>query len=286
MPSIAERLAAARAELEASGFSSADAALDAEVLARHVLGWDRAQLVTRNRDPEPTGFNRTFSELIQRRLAREPVAQIVGHREFWGLEFEVTRDVLVPRPETELIVEEARAFAQTYPCQHVIDVGTGSGCIAIAIAHELPHVRVTAVDASPAALLVAQRNAMRNGVADRVAFRQSDVLDGDFARADLIVSNPPYVAEADADGLPPDVIQYEPHAALFGGADGFAVIRRLFAQAPRLLAPHGRLVVEFGFGQEHAVTALARESGWTIIHVRKDLQSIPRTLVLAREHHG
>lgn len=276
-----ERIAVARARLAAAGISEPDAAFDAEMLARHALGWDRAALLTRGRDPEPPNFVSCYNELVDRRAAREPVAHIVGTREFWGLDFEVTRDVLVPRPETELVVEEAVSFARERMCGTVLDMGTGSGCIAVAIARELPHVHVVAVDASAAALAVARRNAERFDVARRMTFAQSDLFDGVEATADLIVSNPPYVPAGEERTLPPEVVQYEPHAALFAGEDGLAVVRRLFTGAHRHLTAEGRLIVEFGFGQESAVTDAATSAGWSVVRIRRDLQGIPRTIVLA-----
>ncbi|HJR59411.1 MAG TPA: peptide chain release factor N(5)-glutamine methyltransferase [Vicinamibacterales bacterium] len=282
MPSVVERLAAARARLEAAGFQPSEAAFDAEVLARHVLGWDRASLLGRGRDPEPDDFHRAFDRLVSRRAAREPVAQIIGIREFWGLDFEVTPDVLTPRPETELIVEETLAFARRQSCRHVVDVGTGGGCLAVSIARELPGVRVTAVDTSSDALAVARRNAARHAVSDRITFQQGSVLDPVTGLADLIVSNPPYVPDSDAVRLPVEVERYEPHTALFGGPTGLEIIQRLLTDAPDHLADHGALVVEFGFGQAAGVARLATETGWRVVRVRNDLQGIPRTIVLAR----
>ncbi|CAN5676397.1 peptide chain release factor N(5)-glutamine methyltransferase [soil metagenome] len=282
MPSVADRLAAARARLEAAGIPAHDARLDAEVLARQVLGWDRAALLSCRREPEPPDFADRFDALITRRAEREPVAQIVGMREFWGLDFEVTPDVLIPRPETEIIVDEALAYARACNCRHVVDVGTGSGCLAVAIAHELPHLHLTAIDVSPAALAVARRNAERHGVHDRVVFRHGDLLAGVTEPADLIVANPPYVPEYEASSLLEEVMQYEPHVALFGGATGLEVIERLFTAAPDHLADDGHLIVEFGFGQSQPVKALAESTGWRILRVRCDLQSIPRTIVLTR----
>jgi release factor glutamine methyltransferase len=280
-----ERIAAARAVLVAAGIPSQHAALDAEVLARHALAWDRATLLARGRDPEPSGFEARYRGLIERRAKREPVAQIVGRREFWGLDFEVTRDVLVPRPETEMIVEEAVAFAREHPCRTVIDVGTGTGCIAVAIARELPHVHVVAVDSSEAALEVAGRNAARLGVGDRVTLQHSDLFERVTATADLIVSNPPYVPPRDERLLEPEVVDYEPRAALFGGGDGLDTVRRLLGQAHARLAAGGRVVVEFGFAQEDAVRDAATAAGWSIVRVRSDLQGIPRTIVLCPRSH-
>jgi release factor glutamine methyltransferase len=282
MATVAERLADARSRLEAAGISPADAALDAEVLARHVLGWDRAALLVRGREHEPHGFASAFEPLIARRIQREPVAQIVGVREFWERDFEVTRDVLVPRPETEIIVEEALRFAREHPCRTVIDVGTGSGCLAVTIACELPEVRVLATDLADAALAVAARNARRHAVHDRIRFLRADLLSGIDERADLIVSNPPYVPDADAHAMQAEVTHYEPHVALFGGPTGLEVMRRLFLASADRLATDGRLVVEFGFGQAAAVRELAAATGWSIVRVRDDLQGIPRTVVLSR----
>jgi release factor glutamine methyltransferase len=282
MTTVAERLAEARTRLEAAGVPAADAPFDAEVLARHALGWDRAQLLVHLHEREPQGFESAFTRMISRRAQREPVAQIIGVREFWEREFEVTPDVLVPRPETEIIVDEALAYAQDHQCSHVIDVGTGSGCLAVTIACELPHVRVVATDVSEAALVVAERNARRYDVADRITFVRANVLTGVTGVADLIVSNPPYVAEAEASTMPPEVVEYEPHVALFGGPTGLEVVERLFVQAKDRLAAHGRLVVEFGFGQSVRIEELAAATGWKMVRIREDLQGIPRTIVLSR----
>lgn len=283
MATVADRIAAARERLQSAGIKAADAHLDAEVLARHALGWDRAALIARGREAEPDGFGDTFDELIARRAAREPVAQIRGTREFWGLDFEVSRDVLTPRPETENLVEEALAFAAEHPCRRVVDVGTGSGCVAVAIAHSRPGLDVYAIDLSAEALAVARRNAARHGVDDRIVFLQGDLLAPLTERADLIVANPPYVPNRDAGHMQPEVVSHEPHMALFGGSGGLEIARRLVAQAPDHLAAGGRLIVEFGFGQEPELTDLAEDAGWRVIRVREDLQGIPRTLVLARE---
>lgn len=283
MPSIHDRIARARHRFERAGIGVEEAAIDAEVLARHVLGWDRAQLITSGRDPAPGSFDEAFEPLVVRRERREPVAMIVGHREFWNIDFEVTHDVLIPRPETELIIETAIDLsAETGPWQHIVDVGTGSGCIAIALAREFPGASVTAADISAAALAVARRNAVRHGVQERVAFVASNVLDGVDRVADLIVSNPPYCRTDDAATLQPEVSGYEPHGALFAGPDGLDVIRRLFDTAAAHLAAGGRLVVEFGFGQDAEIVRLADATGWRVLDVRRDLQQIPRVIVLGR----
>ena len=285
MTTVADRLAAARARLAAAGLPPDEARFDAEVLVRHVLGWDRAALIAHGRDPERAGFADTLEQMLDRRIQREPVAQIIGRREFWGLDFEVTRDVLVPRPETELIVEEALAFASEHPVRRVIDVGTGTGCLAIAIASELPDVRITATDISLPAIEVARRNAAVLGVDGRIEFHLGDVLEDVGGPVDLIVSNPPYVPDYMAAQLAPEVIEYEPHAALFGGESGLEIIAALFQQAPARLAAGGRLVVEFGFDQREAVERLAAAHGWNVLRIRADLQGIPRTIVLTRTAH-
>ncbi len=282
MASLHDRLADARHRFERAGIAADEAAIGAEVLARHVLGWDRATLITHGHEHPPAGFDQSFAALVERRLQREPVAQIVGHREFWGLEFEVTRDVLVPRPETELVVEAALELARAGGVRRIVDVGTGSGCIAVALAVALPDVSVIATDVSPEALAVATRNARRHGVLDRTAFVESDLLAAVPGTADLIVSNPPYVPSADLPTLPPEVARHEPHRALFAGDDGLSAIRPLLETAGAHLAPAGHLVVEFGFGQAAAVTALAAGTAWRVVAVRRDLQQIPRVIVLGR----
>lgn len=283
MSPLHERLADARDRLVRAGIRADEAALDAEVLARHVLNCDRATLLTRARDPLPSAFGRLFDELVQRRVAREPIAYIVGHREFWGLDFEVTPAVLIPRPETELIIEESlSAFPHRQLVRHIVDVGTGSGCLAIILAIEFATSRVVAIDTSEAALDVARSNAARHNVSDRISFVRGDLVRGVEDRAELVVSNPPYVPDADAATLQPEVAQYEPPSALYAGQDGLTVIRRLLEQATGCLAPEGRLIVEFGFMQDAGVRDAARRTGWTIERIRQDLQGIPRIAVLRR----
>jgi release factor glutamine methyltransferase len=283
MSSVHERLVQARQIFTHAGIDAEEAALDAEVLARHVLDWDRATLVARWRESPPASFDEHFQPLIARRASREPVAYITGHREFWALDFDVTPDVLIPRPETELIVEEAVKHArEVRPPRHIVDVGTGSGCIAIALAREFPSARVTATDISIAALEVARRNAERHGVAQRITLVNADLLD-EVPPADLIVSNPPYIPAGDAASLPPEVGQHEPAAALFGGAgDGLEIVRRLLASAGAHLADEGRLMIEFGFGQEAPLREAALASGWQVVRLCNDLQAIPRVAVLRR----
>ena len=276
-----EQIAEGRRRLVAAGIAAETAAFDADVLARHVLGWDLARLLAHNREPAPDGFGSGFDAAITRRTLREPVSLIVGTREFWGRDFAVTRATLVPRPETELIVEEAlRILPAGSPA--IVDIGTGTGCLAITLAAERPDARVIATDISHDALLVAAANARTHRVADRVRFVCCDLAEALRIEANLIVSNPPYVPETSASAMAPDVVNYEPATALFGGLDGLAVIDRLFERVPTLLAPGAACVVEFGYGQEESVRAAAEREGWTICRMLSDLQGIPRTVVLGR----
>ena len=284
---LADRVALAREAIVAAGIRPQDAALDAEVLARRVLVCDRAGYVVRLRDEEPADFADPYRSLVDRRCRREPIAYILGEREFWGRPFVVTPDVLIPRPETELIVEEAlELFPKGRTPRVIVDVGTGSGCLAVALALEFPESRVIATDISWAAIGVATRNAAANGVTDRIDFRLGDLLESVIETADLIVSNPPYVASGDAPGLVPEVREHEPHVALFGGSDGLSVYARLFPAAAKRLSSAGRLIVEVGYDQDERVAAIAARDGWTLSHVRQDLQSITRTLIFARREAG
>jgi release factor glutamine methyltransferase len=275
---VAEAIARGRAALLRAGIPAEEAPGDAEVLARHALGWDLTRLAVSARDAAPAAFAGDYAALIGRRIAREPVSQIVGHREFWGLEFNVTRDVLTPRPETETLVQAALDTIDRQHTAVVADVGTGSGCIAVALAVERPALRLVASDVSAAALAVARANARRHGAGGRIAFVQTDLVPTNDV--DLVVSNPPYLARRDGASLPPEVRDYEPHVALFGGEDGLDVYRRLVADARGSIASGGSLIVEVGYDQADAVATLAAAAGWRRAEVRRDLQGIERVLVL------
>ena len=274
-----ERIASARRTLAAAGIEDADAALDADVLARHVLGWDRAALLVHGGDPAPPEFVERYEALITRRAGREPVAYITGVREFWERDFEVTPDVLIPRPESELIVETVLGLVDRSRAVRILDVGTGSGCLAVSLAAELPRARVVATDVSTAALRVARRNAERHGVAGRIAWLRGDLLDPVAGPLDIVVSNPPYVVSRET--LAPEVGRHEPAGALYAGADGLAALRRLIPAAGPVLAPDGVFVVEFGFGQADAVRSLAESAGWASVELRSDLQGILRVAVMS-----
>ena len=262
--------------------------LDAQLLVAHALGRDRSFVLVHADDP----FDLALLEpLCERRAAREPLAYILGWREFYGRRFSVTTDVLVPRQETETVVEAALRAIQHVRAPEVLDLGTGSGCIALTIALERPDARVTATDVSGPALEVARRNAEALGPKPQpllaceptrsleVAFVQSDLFAGlKGQRYDLIVSNPPYVATGD--DLPPEVSAYEPPTALYAGPDGFEVYRTLAEGAHAFLRPAGALVVEIGDGQSQAVTEIFEESAWHVDEVANDLSSTPRALTL------
>lgn len=284
-PTPRQMAATARARLTTAGIEPGEAALDAELLVREALGgWDRARFLSHGDEPAGVAPERALAALLARRERREPISQILGRREFWGLEFRVTPDVLTPRPETELVVEEALAcLGPNGPraALAVADVGTGSGCLAVALARELPLARVLATDVSPAALAVARDNAARHGVADRIRFERASLLGGAAGLA-LIVSNPPYIQTGDLDVLPPEVGAYEPRAALDGGPDGLAIVRGLLDEAAPALLRGGWLVFEFGDGQDEAVRAALASGPLALERIRADLQGIPRTAVARR----
>ena len=287
-----ERLAAARARLEAAGIAPAEASLDAELYARTILGWDRARVLTNLQAAAPPLLEPRFSEWLARRERHEPSAYIVGVREFWGLDFRVTPAVLIPRPETELVVEEAlqliRQEARKRPASrdggHVrlADIGTGSGCIAIAIAHERHDCSIVATDVSEEALAIARLNALRHRVDNQVKFIATSYLDGVDETFDLITANPPYVREGDKRGLS-QVVLHEPDVALFGGADGLRHIEGVLDAAVAKVRPGGWFVMEFGFGQEDDVRELAgRRPALRVDHLRADLQGLARTAIMQR----
>jgi release factor glutamine methyltransferase len=280
---IQELVQGARDRLVQAGISASLATLDAEVLARQVLGWDRARFLSDRHEPATSAFLLNFEHLVARRVRREPVSYITGTREFWGLDFEVTPDVLIPRPETEFVIEETLSRLKTDSAPTIVDIGTGSGCIAIVLAREAPAARIIATDISPAALAVARRNAQRHGVFDRVRFVETSFLDGVTDIADFIVSNPPYVPARSGPGLTPEVRDYEPGVALFGGEDGLEGLQRVLDASVRHLAPDGWLVVEFGYGQEDDLRALVEKSGrLTVAAIRCDLQEIPRVAIIRK----
>lgn len=252
---------------------------DAELLLRCATARDKAFLLT-HPDSELTPEQQAiYEDWVNRRTQHEPVQYITGEQEFYGFTLRVTRDVLIPRPETEHLVEAVLVRVSKDLPLRIADVGTGSGAIAIALAHQLPKARLTALDSSQAALQIARENAERNGVAARLQFVESDLL-GALAteKFDAIVSNPPYVP--DDEPLEPQVRNYEPHTALFAGPSGLEIYQRLIPQAWQALEPGGWLLMEIGHGQRDALADLLR--GWSDLRFIEDLQGIPRVACARR----
>jgi release factor glutamine methyltransferase len=259
--------------------------LTAEVLMAHVLGWERSCVLGHIQDPLTSGAYRKFLLLVQRRAAGEPLQYVTGKREFFGLSFRVTPAVLIPRPETELLVEKALELARSHGgAMRFADVGTGSGCIAISLAHEAPHAVGWATDVSQEALAVARENAIRLGVRERIGFVCGDLLEcfPEGSIFDLILSNPPYVAGQDMLDLPIVVRDHEPFQALFGGESGLDPCRRIIPQAAMRLVPGGRLLLEIGAGQAPEVAELAERARLTVDEIAADLQGISRCIVARR----
>lgn len=285
LPTIAETLKEASQQLRAA--SVPNDLLDAQTLLAEALGKDRTYLIVNFNQQLSDALLAQYQTLIERRASGEPLQYITGHQEFFGLEFEVTPDVLIPRPETEILVEETiRLVHQTNISEPVIvDVGTGSGCIAVALARELGTAKVIASDVSPAALTVARRNAAKQGLEDRMEFIESDLLAAfpETQFADFIVSNPPYVAAKELPTLQREVRDWEPHLALSDFADGLSFYRRLLVEALPRLKPGGYLICEMGYTQSEAISAMADLQIWHEPRLLDDLQGIPRTLVLHRK---
>ncbi|HJT29049.1 MAG TPA: peptide chain release factor N(5)-glutamine methyltransferase [Pyrinomonadaceae bacterium] len=278
--SIAEALQEVSRILENNGVP--EARRDAGSLLSFVLGKDRTFLISHAEDPVDDDSVDQLREFVERRAAGEPLQYITGVQDFYGREFRVTPDVLIPRPETELLVEAALEVSDG---EFICDVGTGSGCIAVTLLCERAGARAVAVDKSVAALEIAKFNAAKQSVADRAVFVVSDcfdALDRSEHRFDLIVSNPPYVSESALAGLQREVRDHEPLVALSPGADGLSVIRRLLTDAPAFLKSNGYLLMEIGFDQGAKVRNLIDESVWSLLEVRPDLQCIPRIVVLRK----
>ena len=282
MGSLSETLSTARARLVAAGIQPDEAAIDVDVYARTILGWDKATLVANLREPTPMPLEPRFSEWIARRERHEPTAYIVGTREFWGRQFLVTPAVLVPRPETEFIVEEAMPLVGALAAPRIADIGTGSGILAVTLAAEVPAATVVATDLSAAALVVARENAEQLGVAGRVSFVRTSYLDGVDGPFDLVVANPPYVRDGDKPALSLNV-RHEPDVALFGGPDGLRDVGGALDAAVSKVKPGGWFVMEFGYGQEEDVRRLvAARPLLRFDHVRDDLLGIARTAVVQK----
>ena len=290
MTSVAALVDAAVLALRDADFSRDEARRDAVVLARGVLKWSAADWLARSTSSASDDFRGQFASWIDRRRRREPLAYILGEKEFYGRPFRVTPDTLIPRPETEGLVEAALEWLKATPHRaeaarrprRIIDVGTGTGCVALTLALECREygtpAAIAATDTSEAALTVARENARRLGATD-VEFHLGSLLAGATPPFDLIVSNPPYVALRDRERLPIDVLAFEPAQALFSGEDGLDVIDALIAVSRDALVPQGALMLEVGAGQSGEVSAILRAAGFESVETRRDLQGIERIVI-------
>jgi release factor glutamine methyltransferase len=259
---------------------------EAGFLLASVLVCDTTFLITHGEDPLSHKNVVRFNDLVRRRAAGEPLQYITGKQAFYELEFEVNKDVLIPRPETELLVETALGYlSKMEGSPFICDVGTGSGCIAISLLHEICGARAIGIDISPAALRVASRNAALHGVGDRIHFVAADAFAAlrPTTSFSMIVSNPPYIVEADLQHLQREVRDHEPRLALAGGLDGLQIIRRLLEQAPHFLVDGGYLLIEIGYDQSENVGQLIDTEAWDLLDIYEDLQRIPRTVVLRKK---
>ncbi|MEI6557494.1 MAG: peptide chain release factor N(5)-glutamine methyltransferase [Rhodospirillaceae bacterium] len=267
----------AAARLRAAGIDSA--ALDARILVGAALGLSREQLLTRARERVGADARAALEPLLARRIGREPVSRILGRREFWSLEFALCPDTLDPRPDSETVVEAALALVPRDRPLAILDLGTGSGCLLLALLSELPAAHGLGIDRSAGALATAAANAGRLGLAGRARFECADWRHGLAGHYDLIVANPPYIPEADIAALEPEVARFEPFAALSGGPDGLDAYRLLAPILPNLLTEHGVAVFEVGAGQAAAVAGLLDSAGLLVMGRRNDLAGIERCVI-------
>jgi len=281
MPTIRQAITWANGILSEAAIDSARR--DAEVLIRHVTGLEHVQLFTHSGQELSDSQNERYRALIARRAKGEPVAYLVGEKEFYALAFAVGPDVLIPRPETEILVEKAAVLAPRGAA--ALEIGVGSGAVIVALAVERPDLQLFGLDISLKALKIARANARRHGVAERIHLFVGDALSSVTARFPLILMNPPYIAHGEAPSLSPDVALYEPGIALFGGNDGLDVIRKVVSLAADRLLPGGRLLMECGYGQQSAVTLLVEAAGG--LKAREwicDLGGIPRVVIVEKDH--
>ena len=279
-PAITQILHEGAERLIAAGIPRDEARAEVRTLLLHASGLSREALHLRATESLSPDSQTAYLALLARREQREPLAYLLGERAFYGRSFRVTPDVLIPRPETEFLVETVLAAARNIPQPRIVDIGTGSGVIAISLAAALPQARVWATDISAAALAVARENADRLGVADRIAFREGDLLAGLTAEGpfEAIAANPPYIAPAEIKTLEPEVRDWEPSLALGTHPDALHFYRRLAAEAPPLLAPDGILAVEVGMGQALEVVALWQDAGLADIDMVQDYAGIERVV--------
>jgi len=274
---IAAAIANAAAVLEDAGIP--EPRREASSLLAFVIKEDAAFLIAHSNDSLAAPYKMMFDACVRRRAKHEPFQYIVGRQEFYGLDFDVTPDVLIPRPETEILVEKAIDLLSHIDTPRFYEIGVGSGCISVSIVHSMKTASGVGVDISGKALFVATRNAETNNVADRLTLRQGDLFDGLNERFQMIVSNPPYIPIAELAALQPEVRDFEPHTALSGGDDGLDVIRRIVTGAPEFLETQGYLLLEIGFDQAERVVDLFDQTLWQPPETLPDLQQIPRIVV-------
>jgi release factor glutamine methyltransferase len=259
------------------------ASQDAEALLLHVLSKNKAWLIAHAEEPLSTDKTVRYAALLERRFQGEPIQYITGKTEFYGLPFRVTREVLIPRPETEFTVEKVLSLAARFTAPRMVDVGTGSGAIAVTLAHELPGAQMTALELSASALNVARENAEMNGVSRCIRFLHGDLLAPVAGEQfDFVISNPPYIPAIDRTTLAVEVRNYEPELALFAGDDGLAIYRRLIPAAFSALIPGGFLTLEIGYGQSNAIIEMLAANGFRQIEFVPDLQGILRVTCAQR----
>jgi len=281
MTTISEALRAATARLTEAGIDGAR--LDARLLLAEALGKDNTWLFNNAPDELAAEAQAAYAALLEKRLQRQPVSLILGHREFWSLDFTVTKDTLAPRPDSETLVEAVLAeLADRGKPLSLLDLGTGSACLLLSLLSELPNAKGTGVDLNPDTLAVAQGNADRLGFGPRTRFLHSDWWGAVEGRFDIILSNPPYIPSGDIAGLDPEVARFEPLGALDGGADGLDAYRLLVAGADKFLTADGVIAFEVGAGQAADVAALLEEAGFIVRAVRRDLAGIERCVVAGR----
>ncbi|HLA51183.1 MAG TPA: peptide chain release factor N(5)-glutamine methyltransferase [Thermodesulfobacteriota bacterium] len=309
MASVAEKMWTIReilswAEDYLAGYEVPDAKIETEYLLAHALDCKRTELYLNHENHLSDYVLQEFIGFVERRIKREPSQYIIGEQEFWGLPFKVNSDVLIPRPETELMVEEARktvaggqwtvdsknkrnSSLTTHHLPLILDLCTGSGCIGISIAKEIPACHIYAVDVSEKAMDVVMENAERHDVAGRITFLQGNMfepLNGLNIKADIIVSNPPYISKKMMVGLEPEVKDYEPVAALYGGDDGLDFYRRIISESPAYLTQGGHLILEMGYGQAEEIKKLIKQNNvFEQIDIKKDLAGIDRVIKAQRK---
>jgi release factor glutamine methyltransferase len=274
---LADALTSAAATLDAAGI--AESRREASSLLSFVLSRPGSFLFAHPEYELTTDERSRFDECVQRRSKREPFQYITGVQEFFGLDFEVAPGVLIPRPETEILVETAISKLPSTGSPNFLEIGIGSGCISVSILKSVPNSKAIGVDISPAAIVVAGRNAAKHGVSERFTIREGSLFADIDVKFELIVSNPPYIPDGDIGELQPEVRDFEPRTALAGGASGLEMVERIVREAPFYLTPGGWLILEIGFGQSGSVRELLHTQIWDSVDVIPDLQGIPRTIV-------